>query len=228
MTWKRKELFSPRWPPDGTRLAFLAEDPGSKQAQLFVMPMDGGDAMRITEAKEGVDAYAWSPDGAQIAFITEDQAPSFGDPKFEKDAIDFLKAHTHAKVIIFDVRGNGGGNSPDHLLQALITKPYRYWNQLSGMSIGLPKAYAGMVDHIDAKTDPQDHGFMDGMNAYFQRPMLYVPGELVKPSAAPIYMGKLIVLADQACASACEDFLMPLKVTGRAIIIGDVTFGSSG
>ena len=192
------------------------------------MPMDGGDAMRITEAKEGVDAYAWSPDGAQIAFITEDQAPSFGDPKFEKDAIDFLKAHTHAKVIIFDVRGNGGGNSPDHLLQALITKPYRYWNQLSGMSIGLPKAYAGMVDHIDAKTDPQDHGFMDGMNAYFQRPMLYVPGELVKPSAAPIYMGKLIVLADQACASACEDFLMPLKVTGRAIIIGDVTFGSSG
>jgi dipeptidyl aminopeptidase/acylaminoacyl peptidase len=51
LTWKRKELSMPRWSPDGTRLAFIADDPDTKKSQLFVMPMDGGDALRITETK---------------------------------------------------------------------------------------------------------------------------------------------------------------------------------
>jgi carboxyl-terminal processing protease len=37
-----------------------------------------------------------------------------------------------------------------------------------------------------------------------------------------------VVLTDRACASACEDFVMPLKTTGRATLIGETTFGSSG
>src|ERR1700722_19498413 len=54
LTWKRTELSSPRWSADGTRLAFIANDDDTKQGQLFVMSMEGGDAMRLTEAKRGV------------------------------------------------------------------------------------------------------------------------------------------------------------------------------
>ncbi len=38
----REGLSSPRWSPDGTRLAFLAKDPRTEKTQIFVMPMKGG------------------------------------------------------------------------------------------------------------------------------------------------------------------------------------------
>ncbi|MGH8400891.1 MAG: TolB family protein, partial [Gammaproteobacteria bacterium] len=72
LTYDREGLGSPRWSPDGTRLAFLAKDVESKQAQIFVMPMDGGDAMRITDTKQGVDEFTWSPDGKQLAYVSQD------------------------------------------------------------------------------------------------------------------------------------------------------------
>ncbi|HEX5353286.1 MAG TPA: S9 family peptidase [Rhodanobacteraceae bacterium] len=68
----REGVSSPRWSPDGTRLAFLAKDPKTKKPQIYVMPMDGGDALRITDNKQGIDTYSWSPDGKQIAFIAQD------------------------------------------------------------------------------------------------------------------------------------------------------------
>ena len=121
LTWKRSGLGSLHWSPDGTRLAFLADDNGAqdgsdsrdddadksddKKAQIFVMPMDGGDPVRITHAKEGVDEFSWSPDGARIAFITADEA---------KNA-KAIKAHDNA----FQVTDNNflarAALTPDHL-----------------------------------------------------------------------------------------------------------------
>jgi dipeptidyl aminopeptidase/acylaminoacyl peptidase len=105
LTWKRTGIDSPKWSPDGTRLAFIAEDTGppddadadskdeddgkdsdEKQAQLFVMSMSGGDPIRVTTAKRGVDEFAWSPDGRQFAFITEDEAPNKKSIKEHDDA----------------------------------------------------------------------------------------------------------------------------------------------
>jgi dipeptidyl aminopeptidase/acylaminoacyl peptidase len=68
----RKGLSSPRWSPDGTRLAFLAKDSRTKKTQIFVMGMKGGRAKRATDNKQGVDDYSWSPDGKRIAFIAQD------------------------------------------------------------------------------------------------------------------------------------------------------------
>jgi dipeptidyl aminopeptidase/acylaminoacyl peptidase len=86
LTWKRKELSMPRWSPDGTQLAFLAEDSDTKQSQIYVMPMGGGDALRITASPNGVDAYSWSPDGKQISFIAQDEAPKPKSGKKQDDA----------------------------------------------------------------------------------------------------------------------------------------------
>jgi carboxyl-terminal processing protease len=152
---------------------------------------------------------------------------SFVDPKEDARAVAFLQKHANAKSIIIDVRGNPGGSTPSKLIEALMTKPYRDWTSASAMSVGMLKMYGGIASTIDDKSDPEDHGYLQGLNDFFARPMMYWPGAVEQPKT-PIYTGRLIVLVDRDCASACEDFVMPLKVTHRAVIIGERTFGSSG
>ena len=60
---------SPRWAPDGKSLAFVrsAEAPGSS-AQIYLLPMKGGEAFQITNIARGSAGPVWSPDGRWIAF----------------------------------------------------------------------------------------------------------------------------------------------------------------
>src|SRR5688572_698192 len=57
---------SPRWSPDGGRLAFVSSEGGSPQ--LWVRWMASGESARLTNLAEGPSNLAWSPDGRQIAF----------------------------------------------------------------------------------------------------------------------------------------------------------------
>jgi acylaminoacyl-peptidase len=57
---------SPRWSPDGRRLAYLSAVDGG--AQIYVRWLDTGATARITDVEDGPAGLSWSPDGRQIAF----------------------------------------------------------------------------------------------------------------------------------------------------------------
>lgn len=59
---------SPRWSPDGTRLAFVSDRDGEKD-QLYVMRVDGGEGRPLTTMPNGVRFPAWSPDSQSLAFV---------------------------------------------------------------------------------------------------------------------------------------------------------------
>jgi dipeptidyl aminopeptidase/acylaminoacyl peptidase len=58
------------WSPDGKSLAFFSDcaRPG-EQVDLYVAPVDGGAARRLTELKGLVHELAFSPDGSKLAFV---------------------------------------------------------------------------------------------------------------------------------------------------------------
>ena len=67
-----KSARSPRWSPDGTKLAFISNDTGSQQ--IHVRWMDNGETAVITQLQNSPSNLTWSPDGKWLAFTMNVQA----------------------------------------------------------------------------------------------------------------------------------------------------------
>jgi dipeptidyl aminopeptidase/acylaminoacyl peptidase len=85
----------PRFSPDGRTLAFLSDrrsileeesgGPDGKDredaVQVHLLPLDGGEARRLTDLPRGVTGFEWSPDGTRLVVVT----PSIGATRAEDD-----------------------------------------------------------------------------------------------------------------------------------------------
>jgi dipeptidyl aminopeptidase/acylaminoacyl peptidase len=71
---KDKNETSPQWAADGSHFFFLSDRDAPESArtrnQVYVMRPDGGEARRVTDAKEGVSEYRLSDDGRWLVFRT--------------------------------------------------------------------------------------------------------------------------------------------------------------
>jgi Tol biopolymer transport system component len=63
---------SPRWSPDGRRIAFVSDRKKRGTPQLYLLDLGGGEAIRLTDREGGVGGLEWSPDGRRIAFTARD------------------------------------------------------------------------------------------------------------------------------------------------------------
>jgi dipeptidyl aminopeptidase/acylaminoacyl peptidase len=116
--------MSPRWSPDGSRLAYVAAGPDG--AQLYVRWIASGRSAKVATLEQSPNDIAWSPDGKTLAFtmLTLDEgrplAPSIRKPEgakwaeplkvidritYRADGEGFLKAgYRH----VFTVSADGG------------------------------------------------------------------------------------------------------------------------
>lgn len=70
----------PHWAgADGAAITFLAargsDDEKKKGAQIWRLPLAGGEAQKLTDIAGGVDDYAVSPDGSRAVLVVQDEAP---------------------------------------------------------------------------------------------------------------------------------------------------------
>jgi len=56
---------APKWSPDGKKLAFRSNRTGKNQ--VWLLHIDGGEAIQLTDVKQGIGDFTWSPDGSQLA-----------------------------------------------------------------------------------------------------------------------------------------------------------------
>lgn len=116
LTQGRTKVSHPRWSPSGDRLAFLTPPVGGgkdAEPQIFVLPMDGGEATQITKATNGVQHFSWSPDGKEFAFASEDDRPNKkemekGDDAFEVGNDDLFVSASPMPVHIWLISSEGG------------------------------------------------------------------------------------------------------------------------
>ncbi len=62
---------SPRWRPDGKAIGFLSNrhDPDEGTTQVWVLPLQGGDALRVTDVEGEIEDFVFSADGKHLAVV---------------------------------------------------------------------------------------------------------------------------------------------------------------
>ena len=122
---------SPAFSPDGKRVAFLSDRCGAKQ--VFLLPIDGGDARQLTNLRQGVDGPpVWSPDGNTIAFTASRDAER-RDPTapyrvtrfiYRFDGIGYLDDAVQ-NIFVQSIHGGGARQltDDDHLDRTLRWSP---------------------------------------------------------------------------------------------------------
>jgi dipeptidyl aminopeptidase/acylaminoacyl peptidase len=63
------------WSPDSTRIAFTAKREGDEVAQVYVLPILGGEAQRLTSLATAVANPKWRPDGLGLLFESTVKGP---------------------------------------------------------------------------------------------------------------------------------------------------------
>ena len=93
---------TPRWSPDGKRIAFLANRDGAMQ--IYVADADGSDVRKVTSLHMGAQApYVWSGDGSRIAFVSDVYPECTEDAcnkrKAEEAEANPVKAHKLTRLL---------------------------------------------------------------------------------------------------------------------------------
>ena len=102
-----KNFMSPRWSPDGTRLAYVSAAEGSPQ--LYVRWIDTGQTALLTNLVQAPNAIAWSADGKSIAFtqLVPEKKPPLATPPEKPEGAQWAPPVKVIDSVVYRADGEG-------------------------------------------------------------------------------------------------------------------------
>jgi carboxyl-terminal processing protease len=173
-----------------------------------------GHAIQLTLRRNGSKSRAALPKPRHEAFEYKELAGNisymalndFGSDSVAAEFESKLDQARNAKAWILDLRENGGGNGSVgyRILSHLLISP--------------------------AQTEAWRTRLYNPTFQAWRKPQEWYEGapDTIEMASGSRYSGPVYVLTSPATCSAAEDFLIPLKMQKRAILVGEPTCGSSG
>jgi len=138
---------SPRWSPDGRKIAFLTRRGEDARTQVWAIPIDGGEAIPITNAKTNVLAFRWHPSGNQLAYVAT-TPKSDREETLEEKGYGFIYYEEnlkHRNLYIVDVRQDTEEAEAEQLTDGLTIWTFEF--SPDGKWIAASASPQNLVDH---------------------------------------------------------------------------------
>lgn len=144
------DIGSLRWQPDGSSLAFLTRRGNEKDAktQVWKIPVDGGEAVQVTDCETGVSSFEWHPTQNKIAFVAA-TPKSKKEKQLEKKGYGFIfyeENLKHRNLYLIDLDNK---DSKTNVRQ--LSKDKTVWDFVfspDGETIAAAMSPENLIDHF--------------------------------------------------------------------------------
>ena len=138
-------VSSPRWSPDGKKIAFLTRRGENASTQVWSIPINGGEATPITNAETNVLAFRWHPSGNQIAYVATTPRSKHEKTLDEKGYgfIFYEENLKHRNLYVVDVGGDIA--EAEQLTEGITVWTFEF--SPDGRLIAVSASPENLVDH---------------------------------------------------------------------------------
>ncbi|MBD3178795.1 MAG: prolyl oligopeptidase family serine peptidase [Candidatus Latescibacteria bacterium] len=140
-------VSSPRFSPEGSRLAFLMKRGEGAKRQVWMIPVDGGESVPVTDFDTGVYMFRWHPSGDSIAFVAT-EPKSETEEELEEKGYRFIYFEENLKdrnIHICEAALGGDPAEPRQITEDKVVWDFQF--SPGGKRIAAAISPMNLVDH---------------------------------------------------------------------------------
>ncbi|MEW6455331.1 MAG: hypothetical protein AB1410_01275 [Acidobacteriota bacterium] len=105
LTRGNSSSWSPRWSPDGKRIAFLSDR--EKKTQIYIISPFGGESEKLTDVKMGVNNFRWKNNEEIIFSAREDETfheKNLKEKKDDAEVVEDMEAYYPVRLFSIELK----------------------------------------------------------------------------------------------------------------------------
>lgn len=140
-------ISSPKWNPDGSKIAFLMKRGENARSQIWIISATGGEAWQASQSETNVLDYQWHPTEKKVIYIAT-TAKSGKEKKLADKGYGFIYYQEnlkHRNIYLLDLDNSDETNNTKQ-----ISSDRTYWNmQISsdGKTLAASGSEKNLIDH---------------------------------------------------------------------------------